>query len=328
MITCLPPELIDGIVSHLSDTQTLQSCCLAAWLFRDPCQRRLFHAMTLSRDGWDGQTFPQAQRLFDGRREIAKYVLVLRLLLPTANVNHLGYGQWQSPPESQSSDGATTFVPAALNVLAALDNVRYLEISTGTLPVSWRELPAEFASANVDLVRQCRGTLQKLVLRNIYELPRAKSPHRAMPNPPLPRPRLLLPSDSRSTFPLATRTSPRPNVDPRALLPDYGDDLQPASSFRNRRRRPVMFCQLTKSIDGKLGPVDTGSHPRPERQYRLIARYSSTIVELLPAATGDLAGRRPAVRSRGGNDEASEDEQEAEEYGDGLRGVHIRLLGM
>ncbi|KAJ7054686.1 hypothetical protein C8F01DRAFT_1162571 [Mycena amicta] len=70
----LPPELIDLIISNL-DNVSLKTSCLAASLFREPCQKRLLHSLQLgARHIYRGHPYIEVAARFEESPQLAGYV--------------------------------------------------------------------------------------------------------------------------------------------------------------------------------------------------------------------------------------------------------------
>ncbi|KAF7314927.1 hypothetical protein MIND_00006600 [Mycena indigotica] len=57
MADFVPPEIIDLIIEEVKDRPALRSCCLAASIFREPCQRRLWRSLSVELTERHGATF-------------------------------------------------------------------------------------------------------------------------------------------------------------------------------------------------------------------------------------------------------------------------------
>ncbi|KAF7321131.1 hypothetical protein HMN09_00201200 [Mycena chlorophos] len=84
----LPPELIELIVDKLRhDNITLKSCSLAASFFREPCQRRLLHALNLCTTSvYRRQPYSKVSARLDESPHLASYITKVVVYLPATDV--------------------------------------------------------------------------------------------------------------------------------------------------------------------------------------------------------------------------------------------------
>ncbi|KAF7312825.1 F-box domain-containing protein [Mycena kentingensis (nom. inval.)] len=88
----LPVELIELILEDVDDTPDLKSCCLAASVFRDRCQKKLLSSLEVIMDTASGsgsgsdagskRTYTEAAKRFPQCPQLATYVSSLTIKLP------------------------------------------------------------------------------------------------------------------------------------------------------------------------------------------------------------------------------------------------------
>ncbi|KAF7293118.1 hypothetical protein MKEN_01469300 [Mycena kentingensis (nom. inval.)] len=147
-------ELVDLIVSNITDNASLKSCALAAHRFRAGCQKRLFAKLQLrvasnaTQNGDDTSVaFTTALRHFNDHQHLAGYVvdLTVHLLAPDAQE-----------------------IPAVLLVLGRLNDVTELCIGHFGALIAWDTLPSICTSSILQWLETRR--LRKLALHHIDKI--------------------------------------------------------------------------------------------------------------------------------------------------------------
>ncbi|KAF7292276.1 hypothetical protein MKEN_01479500 [Mycena kentingensis (nom. inval.)] len=147
-------ELIDLIVSNITDDASLKSCALAAHRFRAGCQKRLFAKLQLrvssnaTQHGDDASVaFTTALRHFNDHQHLAGYVvdLTVHLLAPDAHE-----------------------IQAVPPVLGRLNNVMELCIGHFGALIAWDTLPSICTSSILQWLETRR--LQKLTFHHIDKI--------------------------------------------------------------------------------------------------------------------------------------------------------------
>ncbi|KAF7302355.1 hypothetical protein HMN09_00869100 [Mycena chlorophos] len=151
MVPELPAEVMQLIASQISNRQALKSCSLAASVFVEPCQRKIYEHIYLSCDkenpGFDCSTLVA---LLDQSPHISNYIVDVFLHVADSN--------------AMDDDIFEGFGAA----LEHLNNVHTLNlISFGTR--YWNTLPVEVAGAFLSWLD--RLTLRRLKLWNIEKMP-------------------------------------------------------------------------------------------------------------------------------------------------------------
>nr|GAT51438.1 predicted protein [Mycena chlorophos] len=140
----LPPELIAHVIDLVEDTTTLKDAALAALIFREPCQKRLFHRLEIQVMATQGsKTCRQVAEFFSDPSHSHLIDFVLELWLA------MGRSSSSSPAAGPEDAHMLTFA------LDTLKNVRILQLCTSpwVASVQWTDVPALFAGAIVDHVR-------------------------------------------------------------------------------------------------------------------------------------------------------------------------------
>ncbi|KAJ7053854.1 hypothetical protein C8F01DRAFT_1260085 [Mycena amicta] len=144
-MTVLPNELLELIAQSIesSDYATLKACCLAASVFRRPCQQQLHFLLTLNQ-----YSYAQTATHFDESPNLADCVKTLRLDIP------------------DNSQDATD----AARVLRRLHNVACANIEC-SVDKGWNELPEEITSAILPWLQQFAGRMSHLMCWNLQMVP-------------------------------------------------------------------------------------------------------------------------------------------------------------
>ncbi|KAF7295933.1 hypothetical protein HMN09_01137300 [Mycena chlorophos] len=140
----LPPELIAHVIDLVEDTTTLKDACLAALVFREPCQKRLFHRLDIQVMATQGsKTCRRVAEFFSdpSHSHLIDFVVELWLAMGRSSSTSPAAG----PEDAQMLRVA----------LDTLKNVRILQLSTSPWVslVQWTDVPSLFAGAIVDHVR-------------------------------------------------------------------------------------------------------------------------------------------------------------------------------
>nr|GAT55318.1 predicted protein [Mycena chlorophos] len=176
----LPSELVDLVVESIDadeDMHDLKSCCLAASIFRYPCQKRVHRSMMLLFDSGlldDDEILVASPRYLwrsvlgylENHPHLVQHVVALRLFLPSS---------YRQPPEESPHS-----LFAMSSVLGKLYNVRELEIvgrGLGCSSYAWSRLPLQFTDALFEWLHACDGTLDQICCKFLHKLPPAAFEH-------------------------------------------------------------------------------------------------------------------------------------------------------
>ncbi|KAJ7161860.1 hypothetical protein C8R43DRAFT_1104903 [Mycena crocata] len=157
-----PDELIDSVVSELSDTPSLKSLALANSAFRIPAQRILLRALTLSAYTPAPFTYAGAAALLSESPHIAEYIRDLTI--------HL------AEPASDSSvtpNLAKADFPALARALGRLTQVRSCVIDGRDANFRWATLRAEMGVGSISLRFFASQPLRELRLKRLVDVPPA-----------------------------------------------------------------------------------------------------------------------------------------------------------
>ncbi|KAF7307634.1 hypothetical protein MIND_00558700 [Mycena indigotica] len=86
----LPPELLDEIAQHIQGSANIASCCLAASVFRDPCQKRLLSSLHLENSATSRRNFrsyKETAARFTEAPHLALYVTNLTITLRCSDLD-------------------------------------------------------------------------------------------------------------------------------------------------------------------------------------------------------------------------------------------------
>ncbi|KAF7302339.1 hypothetical protein HMN09_00867500 [Mycena chlorophos] len=183
MTTHIPPELINAIVEHIPDDASLRSCCLAASIFRSPCQKRLFHSLSLHLPSGGGTSdrkpFHALAKRFEENPHLTSLVKHLSLHLPAIRGpiffgtvgDHTVYRSDPPRPELYHEPGTVDVVRA---VFKHLENVEQVHIGHD----SWNALPLQLEPVVLDWLIRCGNSrsLSQLTIQGINDIPEAALP--------------------------------------------------------------------------------------------------------------------------------------------------------
>nr|GAT48666.1 predicted protein [Mycena chlorophos] len=186
MATRIPSELIDAIVEHIPDDASLRSCCLAASIFRSPCQKRLFHSLSLHLPSGGGTSdrkpFHALAKRFEENPHLASLVKHLSLYFPAIR-RPIFFGTVGDPtvyrsdpprPELYHQSGTVDVVRA---VFKHLENVEQVHIGSSGGD-SWNALPLQLEPVVLDWLIRCGNNrnLSQLTIQGINDIPEAALP--------------------------------------------------------------------------------------------------------------------------------------------------------
>ncbi|KAF7295768.1 hypothetical protein HMN09_01119600 [Mycena chlorophos] len=137
----LPPELIAHVIDIVEDATTLKDACLAALVFREPCQKRLFHRLEIQVMATQGSKTCRRVAEFFGdpsHSHLIDFVVELWLAMGRSS---------STSPAAGSEDAHMLRV-----ALDTLKNVRVLQLCTSpwVASVHWTDVPSFFTGAIVD----------------------------------------------------------------------------------------------------------------------------------------------------------------------------------
>ncbi|KAF7295765.1 hypothetical protein HMN09_01119300 [Mycena chlorophos] len=137
----LPPELIAHVIALVEDNTTLKDACLAALVFREPCQKRLFHRLDIQVMATQGRKTCRRVAEFFGdpsHSHLIDFVVELWLAMGRSS---------STSPAAGSEDAHMLRV-----ALDTLKNVRVLQLCTSpwVASVHWTDVPSFFTGAIVD----------------------------------------------------------------------------------------------------------------------------------------------------------------------------------